>query len=305
MKDSGMAVLDYGTYAFSIAPIPTAAKDANAKPAAATDVPYASCNDKAKTSADASALTDQISHACGDFASVKGVKPGDKALHFIDYSAKAPYAELYVQWVDGCKLPGGSQSQDPNLPLGGKCETLFANVFDVCEYTPDLGLRPMQQLTFTTPGSANGDGNNGAGGAIQVGCLEYKGSLTTAAPSEPSESCMALFHGSNSYGGGGPGQAPIDENAWGVTISGKGKAWQKDLEQNGPNGLMTLNVTGSDFGGKSDISLDAQWEFGGNVWYHCRISENGKEYTGQRQKEHIASDIVSVTTDDCEVEFPC
>ena len=133
MKDSGKAVLDYGTYAFTIAPIPTAAKDADKTPSAATDVPYATCNAKPKDKPDSSSVTNQISHACGDFYTIKDIKPGDKPLHFKDYSAKAPYADLYVQWVDGCKLPGSSQSQDPNSPLGGKCETLFGNVFDVCE----------------------------------------------------------------------------------------------------------------------------------------------------------------------------
>ena len=184
MKDTGEIVIDYGTYAYSIAPIPTSVKNADKKPSATTAVPYASCNAKnTKVTGDVSEdRTGDISKACGNFFTVKDVKPGDKALHS---SAESPKFDFYVQWVDGCKLPGGSQSQNPNSPLEGKCESIFANVFDVCKSIPvsvEFQSWAMSVL-IACLGSANGKGNNGAGGTIQVGCLEYKATLSYTPPS--------------------------------------------------------------------------------------------------------------------------
>ncbi|KAJ6789552.1 hypothetical protein PWT90_10588 [Aphanocladium album] len=54
--------------------------------------------------------------------------------------------------------------------------------------------------------------------------------------------CIATFSGSNSEGGGGPGQAPINNNAWGIIITGGGKQYHAALKQTGKNGVMDKEI---------------------------------------------------------------
>ena len=129
--------------------------------------------------------------------------------------------------------------------------------------------------------------------------------MTTTAPTEPSKTCTAVFTGTNSYGGGGPGQSTINQNAWSIELTGAGKDWHSDLEQDGSLGVVGRSVKGGDFGGNSDIDVGADWNYGGMAWYSCHVTVKGKDYKGKVQKQHISSGTVSVTTDECNVEFPC
>ena len=116
MKNTGKIELDYGTYSYSIAAIPTLGKP-DTKPAAATSVPYASCNAKnTKVTGDVSKdRTGDISKTCGNFYTVNSVKPGDKVLHGV---FKSPNFDFYVQWVDGCRPPGGVAEPRPEFAFG-------------------------------------------------------------------------------------------------------------------------------------------------------------------------------------------
>ena len=135
MKNSGKVVLDYGTFSYSIAAIPMGGKEST-KPSSTSTVSYVSCNAKGQPGSSGSALKTKISDACGVFSNIQSFRPKTEPAEFIDYPAGSPYGDFVVSWVDGCKLPGGSQGQDPNAPLGhGTCETLLSNLFDVCKCT--------------------------------------------------------------------------------------------------------------------------------------------------------------------------
>ena len=131
--------------------------------------------------------------------------------------------------------------------------------------------------------------------------------MTTKVPdSWPTDTCNATFHGSHSYGGAGPGTDGEDVSEWDITIWHGSEWWEDSIGQNGPNNLMTYHVSGQEYGGKTDITLVAQWNDGGNAWYSCKITIDGKDYPGKVQKSIINSGTVSVVEDSCVIDkFPC
>ncbi|CEJ86946.1 hypothetical protein VHEMI04256 [[Torrubiella] hemipterigena] len=132
--------------------------------------------------------------------------------------------------------------------------------------------------------------------AIQAALL---GVSSAAAVEIRGKTCTATWTGSNSEGGGGPGQAPINNNAWGIDVTGIKKVHQT-LKQTGKNGVIDQHI-----GDGYNIDTHAQWNYGGNSWYRCSLKKDGKEHQGKVAKQHISTGTVSVTTDKCTVTFPC
>ncbi|OQN98664.1 hypothetical protein B0A48_15330 [Cryoendolithus antarcticus] len=129
----------------------------------------------------------------------------------------------------------------------------------------------------------------------------------SAAPAEliKRKTCTLTWHGSHSYGGGGPGQEPIDNLAFSLEVVGGGKHYSAVKDPNGPNNSFSYTVGTAGWGGLHEIKTGASYNGAGSSWYSCALVKQGVTWKGTVKKSVIHSGTVSVTDDDCFIDFPC
>lgn len=127
----------------------------------------------------------------------------------------------------------------------------------------------------------------------------------SAVPLDRRTTCHLVWTGINSEGGGGPGQTPINNNAFHLDVNGEGKKFSKSETPTSANNVFDITVPASAWGGDHAIKTHAQWNAGTVVWYRCSMTKNGVTFIGKVGKQHISTGTVSVTTDKCFIDFPC
>lgn len=117
--------------------------------------------------------------------------------------------------------------------------------------------------------------------------------------------CHATFTGIHSYGGGGPGQAPVDYTLYSIDVTGHGKHFHKSITpKGGTNGGFQLTVGKAQYGGPN-AHLNANWDFAGSHWRDCTSKSYNIVTHGIVGKGHISTGTVSETKDQCDVGFAC
>ena len=80
--------------------------------------------------------------------------------------------------------------------------------------------------------------------------------------------CHATLTGSNSEGGGGPGQEPIDNFDYGIDIVGpSGEKYSSAIDTNGFDPSIT--VPKAEYGGTFDSTCSGNYYSGDNSWTQC------------------------------------
>jgi hypothetical protein len=123
------------------------------------------------------------------------------------------------------------------------------------------------------------------------------------------QTCHADLQGVNSEGGGGPGQAALNNNGWGLTIHWGSFGASYDKTVSTDTGPFDFAVLAADYGGGRDKSPDlnfrAHWDFGSNSWSMCQLSIEGGKYADGAVSEHVDTGTVSTSYSDCTWDFTC
>lgn len=154
------------------------------------------------------------------------------------------------------------------------------------------------------------------GGAVECntipGCTTPTSTVSVKPVPTPSQ-CLVQFYSIWDYGGGGPGQAPIDDSSYYLTVVGPyngtlgDEVYEKTLDPSSTHYQVEAKcgiVGCEDEDPKSSIHTEAHFDLLYRGWKDCFAYWLGKTYTGKTRSK-IDTNYVSRTYYWCEVYFDC
>lgn len=114
--------------------------------------------------------------------------------------------------------------------------------------------------------------------------------------------CKISYQGAHSYGGGGPGQAVINNYGFGINTydaSGNFVYSSRKLTGSGPT-----TVSKSNWKGNYDFTVTTTYDFQGDHFTACKYQYGASLYDGTISG-HIDHNYVSVTYSYCEIYLAC
>ncbi|KAI4624399.1 hypothetical protein J4E83_004073 [Alternaria metachromatica] len=118
--------------------------------------------------------------------------------------------------------------------------------------------------------------------------------------------CKVEAEASHSYGGGGPGQVPVDITGGGIycyDVNDNQVYANGDANVNNFNGA-TNTVSGADCHTQGDVTFHTAYNTASNHFEICTITYNGADTEGV-VTSNIDSGTVSVSTSYCTIYIPC